>query len=98
MSDPGVSLKELENRALTDLHGVGEQTSASLKKVGINTILDLISYYPRRYIDRSKEATVDSLQSGEEGMVLVTIQKVKSRKCVPEKLLLKLLLRTAQEF
>ena len=80
MSDPGVSLKELENRALTDLHGVGEQTSASLKKVGINTILDLISYYPRRYIDRSKEATVDSLQSGEEGMVLVTIQKVKSRK------------------
>ena len=80
MSDPGVSLKELENRALTDLHGVGEQTSASLKKVGINTILDLISYYPRRYIDRSKEATVDSLQSGEEGMVLVTIQKVKSRR------------------
>ena len=80
MSDPGVSLKELENRALTDLHGVGEQTSASLKKVGINTILDLISYYPRRYIDRSKEAPVDSLQSGEEGMVLVTIQKVKSRK------------------
>ena len=80
MSDPGVSLKELENRALTDLHGVGEQTSASLSKVGINTILDLISYYPRRYIDRSKEATVDSLQSGEEGMVLVNIEKVRSRK------------------
>ena len=80
MSDPGVTLKELEGRPLTDLHGVGEQTSASLSKVGINTILDLISYYPRRYIDRSKEATVDSLQSGEEGMVLVNIEKVRSRR------------------
>ena len=80
MSDPGVALKELEDRPLTDLHGVGKQTSASLSKVGINTILDLISYYPRRYIDRSKEATVDSLQTNEEGMVLVNIEKVRSRK------------------
>ena len=80
MSDPGVALKELEDRPLTDLHGVGKQTSASLSKVGINTILDLISYYPRRYIDRSKEATVDSLQTNEEGMVLVNIEKVRSRR------------------
>ena len=80
MSDPGVALKELEHRPLTDLHGVGKQTSASLSKVGINTILDLISYYPRRYIDRSKEATVDSLQTNEEGMVLVNIEKVRSRR------------------
>jgi len=80
VSDPGVALKELEDRPLTDLHGVGEQTSASLSKVGINTIFDLISYYPRRYIDRSKEATVDSLQPGEEGMVLVNIEKVRSRR------------------
>ena len=40
MSDPGVSLKELEDRPLTDLHGVGEQTAASISKVGINTIFD----------------------------------------------------------
>mgnify|MGYP001375609806 FL=1 len=80
MSDPGVALKEPEDRPLTDLHGVGKQTSASLSKVGINTILDLISYYPRRYIDRSKEATVDSLQTNEEGMVLVNIEKVRSRR------------------
>ena len=80
MSDPGVALKELEDRPLTDLHGVGKQTSASLSKVGINTILDSISYYPRRYIDRSKEATVDSLQTNEEGMVLVNIEKVRSRR------------------
>jgi len=80
VSDPGVALKELEHRPLTDLHGVGKQTSASLSKVGINTILDLISYYPRRYIDRSKEATVDSLQTNEEGMVLVNIEKVRSRR------------------
>ena len=80
MSDPGVALKELEDRPLTDLHGVGKQTSASLSKVGINTILDLISYYPRSYIDRSKEATVDSLQTNEEGMVLVNIEKVRSRR------------------
>jgi ATP-dependent DNA helicase RecG len=80
VSDPGVALKELEDRPLTDLHGVGKQTSASLSKVGINTILDLISYYPRRYIDRSKEATVDSLQTNEEGMVLVNIEKVRSRR------------------
>ena len=82
MSNSGVTLKELKDRTLSDfvndVEGVGRKTIESLIKVGINTVFDLVSYYPLRYIDRSKEATVDSLQTGEEGMVLVNIEKVRS--------------------
>ena len=84
MSNSGVTLKELKDRTLSDfvndVEGVGRKTLESLIKVGINTVFDLVSYYPLRYIDRSKEATVDSLQTGEEGMVLVNIEKVRSRR------------------
>ena len=34
--------------------GVGEQRAKSLNKLGIYTVEDLITYYPRDYEDRSK--------------------------------------------
>ncbi len=35
------------------LKGVGEKTAVSLNKLGINTIMDLLTYFPRRYDDLS---------------------------------------------
>jgi len=43
------------------IKGIGEQRAKSLKKLGINTLFDLISYFPRAYEDRSVFRTIESL-------------------------------------
>ena len=80
MAEAGVALRELEARPVTDLAGVGEGIARSLHGVGVTSVLDLISYYPRRYLDRTREATLGSLKVGEEGMVLVRVEKTSTRR------------------
>jgi ATP-dependent DNA helicase RecG len=80
VAEAGVALRELEARPVTDLAGVGEGIARSLHGVGVTSVLDLISYYPRRYLDRTREATLGSLKVGEEGMVLVRVEKASTRR------------------
>ena len=67
-----------------DLAGIGLERlgSASARRVqalaelGVAHLGDLLTYYPRRYLDRSREATVGELHAGTDAMVLATIDKV----------------------
>ncbi len=76
----GITLRELDSRPVTDLKGVGKARAKALAAVEVETILDLLGFYPRRYLDRSREATVAQLEPGAEGMVLVRIDRVTSRR------------------
>jgi ATP-dependent DNA helicase RecG len=58
-----------------ELKGVGEATEKALAKVEVKTVFDLLTYYPRRYLDRTKEARIQDLEHGEEAMVLVTVRR-----------------------
>ena len=49
--------------------GVGPNRAALLNKLGINTLEDLITYYPRGYEDRSKPKMIASLVHGEEALI-----------------------------
>ena len=49
--------------------GVGEARAKLLNKLGIFTLEDLITYYPRDYEDRSKPKFIASLQDGEEALI-----------------------------
>ena len=49
--------------------GVGPNRAALLQKLGINTLEDLITYYPREYEDRSKPKMIASLCDGEETLI-----------------------------
>ena len=51
------------------IKGVGPERVKSLNKLGIYTLEDLITYYPRTYEDRSKVKKMDELENGEEGLV-----------------------------
>ena len=51
--------------------GVGPAKAKILQKLNINTVEDLITYYPRTYEDRSKPKTIDSLVDGEEALIEV---------------------------
>lgn len=51
------------------IKGVGPNRAALLQKLGINTLEDLITYYPREYEDRSKPKMIASLIDGEEALI-----------------------------
>ncbi len=60
---------------VTRLHGVGERKAKALAESEIQTVLDLITYYPRRYMDRTNQAQIDELMAGDEARVLVTVER-----------------------
>ena len=49
--------------------GVGPNRAALLNKLGIQTLEDLITYYPRGYEDRSKPKMIAELVHGEEALI-----------------------------
>ncbi len=52
------------------LKGVGPKRAALLARVGVETVRDLLELAPRRYIDRSRLARIDSLRPGDEATVI----------------------------
>ncbi len=50
-----------------------------LAQMGIETVLDLVTHYPRRYVDRTSQVTIDRLVEGTEATVLASVRKVSSR-------------------
>ncbi len=58
--------KSLED-AVQFVRGVGPSRAEVLRRVGIENVDDLLTYFPRTYYDRRQLATVASLQPGIEG-------------------------------
>ncbi len=77
---PPLSLRELARLDIETLKGVGPKRAESLRKADVHHVLDLLRYYPRRYIDRTREASIGDLREGEEGMVLATVSRVDQRR------------------
>ena len=75
----GLRWADLAGIDVQRLHGVGEKRRASLESAGITNLLDLLTHYPRRYLDRSREARIAELVEGEEASVLVTVVKTSVR-------------------
>ncbi|MXZ30008.1 MAG: ATP-dependent DNA helicase RecG [Acidimicrobiia bacterium] len=69
-----------------DLAGIGlerlkrgnQRRVEALGELGVAQLGDLLTYYPRRYLDRSREATVGELNVGEDATVLATVNRVRS--------------------
>ncbi|MDQ6724815.1 MAG: ATP-dependent DNA helicase RecG, partial [Actinomycetota bacterium] len=76
----GRRLGDLAQIPVDRLTGVGEKKLESLALMGIHTVLDLLTHYPRRYLDRTNQASIASLKTGEEAMVLGAVKRVQSRR------------------
>lgn len=46
------------------IKGVGPAMAATLQRQGLNTVADVIDYYPRKYNDFSKITNIASLKPG----------------------------------
>lgn len=64
--------------------GVGHNRAILLRKLGINNLEDLITYYPRNYEDRGKPISIIDAQDEEEvlieGVVVSKINEIRTRR------------------
>jgi len=74
-----LALRDLADIDVGRLKGVGEKKQSSLAALGITNLLDLLTNYPRRWVDRTNEARLADLVPGEEALVLVTVRSVSKR-------------------
>ena len=60
--------------------GVGPKKAQALKKLGISTLYDLLTYYPRAYIDQSHRTPFAELRAGETATVSGVITNLNERR------------------
>ncbi len=64
---------------LTVLKGIGEATASTFKSLGIETLGDLLYYFPRRYDDYSALKPIHRVQYGETLTVIGTVMSASAR-------------------
>ncbi|MGA7756821.1 MAG: ATP-dependent DNA helicase RecG [Ilumatobacteraceae bacterium] len=74
-----LALRDLADIDVGRLRGVGDKKRSSLALLGVENLLDLVTFYPRRWVDRSNEARIADLVPGSEALVLVTVRSVTKR-------------------
>ena len=79
MTESALTLRDLAEIPVTRLKGVGDKREEALAKLGITSVLDLLMYYPRRWVDRTNEARISDLVPGEETLVIGNVRRVDKR-------------------
>ena len=82
MSDGPITLAELASFDLGALAALAAKPKkiAGLAELGVENVLDLVTDYPRRYLDRTRQASIGELTPGDEAMVIATVARISSRR------------------
>ena len=76
------------------IKGVGPNRAKLLNKLGIYTLEDLITYYPRGYEDRSKPRAIASLTNGEEALIeAIVVSRMSEQRIRRNMVIYKLIVR-----
>jgi hypothetical protein len=78
-SDVARTLVQLAKIPVTELKGVGAAKAAALAELDIHTVLDLLTTYPRRYIDRTREARIADLARVRRRWCWSRVQSISTR-------------------
>ena len=73
-------LRQLGEVPVEQLRHVGDKRAAALRSLGLASVLDLVTHYPRRYVDRTRRIDVSELSVGDEAAVFGTVSAVRARK------------------
>jgi len=76
----GLTLRELASHRVAELKAVGDKLRAGLAEMGIETVLDLLEHYPRRYVDRTERAEIHELELGREATVDAEVRTIHARR------------------
>ena len=75
-----LTMADFEAMKVEVLSGVGPAKAKALASVEVESVLDLLTYYPRRYIDRTNRAAISDLEDGVEAMVMARVDSVFSKR------------------
>lgn len=70
---------------LPALNRVGKSTAQSLKKLGLETVQDLLFYFPFRYDDFSQATPIDQAEAGRNISVTGTIELIQNKRSSRQK-------------
>ena len=73
-------MRFLGDKGVSELRSVKARKAAGLSSMGIESVLDLLMHYPRRYIDRRHQSEIGALAEDEEAMVTATVSRVSLRR------------------
>ncbi|MEO9181228.1 MAG: DEAD/DEAH box helicase, partial [Acidimicrobiales bacterium] len=73
-------LRQLSEVPVGQLRNVGEKRVTALASLGIENVFDLLTVYPRRYIDRTTRVDLSDLSVGDEAAVFGEVTKVSGRR------------------
>jgi ATP-dependent DNA helicase RecG len=62
-------LRDLAELPVTELRGVGPERAKGLAQIEITSILDLLTHYPRRHLDKTKETTIRDARLDESAWI-----------------------------
>jgi ATP-dependent DNA helicase RecG len=74
-----ITLAELESISVDVLRGVGEKRTKDLERIEVSSVLDLLMFFPQRWVDRTNECRVCDLVEGVESLVVVEVLRVQKR-------------------
>ncbi|MHB8498189.1 MAG: ATP-dependent DNA helicase RecG [Acidimicrobiales bacterium] len=74
----GRKLRQLSELDVSVLSGVGPAVQAELARLGIGSVLDLLTHYPRRYVDGTRLVHIAEVVPGDRVSVLAEVTRVKS--------------------
>ena len=81
------------NKEIKFVKGVGPNRAQLLNKLGIFTLKDLITYYPRTYEDRSKPKDICECMNGEDALIEAIVCSRITEVRLPHKTMQKLVVR-----
>ena len=73
------SLRDLQETSLATA-GIAPKLRERLALMEIDTVLDLLAHYPRRYHDRTTTAEIADLSLGEEATVFAEVRRIRVRR------------------
>ena len=79
-TDAPLTWGNLADIDISRLRGVGETRVAALRSVGITNVAELLTTYPRRWIDRTRQRSINDLVVGEETLLVVTVRSCEERR------------------
>jgi ATP-dependent DNA helicase RecG len=80
MGRTATPLSRLAEIPVGEIRRIGAKRAAPLEQLGIENVLDLVTHYPRRYVDRTRRSDVAEMKVGEESLVLATVERVSQRR------------------
>ncbi len=81
LSGAPLSVLQSVNRPLRLPGGKREprRRADALEQMGVLSVLDLLTHYPRRYLDRTSQVPISELKEGDDATVIAFIRKVQRR-------------------